>query len=270
MKKDFEATAKEFLELASEQRLAILSNLYDKNSKIAIQAKDLGATVPEVFRNFERMAKANLITKNPEGDYSITTYGKLVYEHMSSIRFMTENKKYFQNHTFGDLPTKFLQRIGALEGGKQIKGFVNLMEYWKDIYKNADKYIFNILYEVPFNKELVEPLVKKLQGGVKLCSILSDNAIMSKDRKDVHHKLGLKKLIEQGMIERKIKENVSVVLILNEKQACVAFPTKNGDVDLSDGYYGESKEFQEWCRDYFDYCWSNASQFNESRLKNGG
>ncbi|HUL51649.1 MAG TPA: transcriptional regulator [Verrucomicrobiae bacterium] len=270
MKKDNESISKEFLELASEQRVDILLKLYEGNSKVAILAKEFGATVPEVFRNFDRMVKANLITKNPDGDYSITTYGKIVCEHIPSIRFMTSNKKYFQDHSFGDIPSKFLQRIGALEDGKQIKGFVKLMEYWKEIYKNADKYILNVLYEVPFNMELVEPLVKKLQSGVKLSSILSESAIMSKDRKDVHHKLGLKKLIEQGLIERKMLPNVSVVVILNEKQACVIFPNKNGEVDLSDGFYGETPKFQEWCHDYFDYCWSSkASPFQESKLKNG-
>ena len=268
MNQDYESSANEFLELASEQRLAILLRLYENKSKVAVLAKELKATVPEVFRNFQRLSKAELITKDSDGDYSITTYGKIVCGQLPSLKFISSNKKYFKNHDFGDISPKFLQRIGALEKSKQLKGFVKVMEQWKEIYKNADEYILNILYEVPYAADLVEPLVKKVEGGIKLRSILSESAILPNERKQMFDKLGFKKLIEKGLIERKIKDNVSVVLILNEKEGCVMFPNKDGEVDLAEGFYGDNSSFQEWCKDYFDYCWNNASPFQESKLKN--
>ncbi len=267
MKEDYESSANEFLELASEQRLAILLRLYEQKSKISTLAKELEATVPEVYRNFERLVKADLITKDSDGDYSITTYGKIVCGQIPALRFLSRNKKYFRSHDFGDVPQKFLHGIGALEQGKQIKGFVKVMEQWKDIYKNATEYICNILFEVPYTADLLEPLVKSIGRGIKLRSILSETAIIPKERKQMLDKLGFKKLIEQGLIERKMKENVSVVVILNEKEACVMFPKTAGEVDISEGFYGESPSFQEWCVDYFNYCWDHAGSFQESKLK---
>src|SRR5713226_4591350 len=234
MKQDFDSSANEFLELASEQRLAILLRLYEQKSKVSILAKELEATVPEVYRNFERLVKADLIIKDSDGEYSITTYGKIVCSQIPALRFLSRNKKYFRNHDFGDVPQKFLHGIGALEQGKQIKGFVKVMEQWKDIYKNATEYICNILFEVPYTADLLEPLVKSIGRGIKLRSILSKTAIIPKERKQMLDKLGFKKLIEQGLIERKMKENVSVVVILNEKEAGVMFPTIGGVVDLSE------------------------------------
>lgn len=267
MKPDYQNSAKEFLEISSEQRLAILLRLNQNKSKVSILAKELDATMPEVYRNFERLAKADLITKDSEGDYEITTYGKIICGQISSIQFMSENKKYFKNHDFGNIPQKFLQRIGALVEGQKIKGFVKIMEKWKDIYKNADEYIFNILYEVPYTSDLMVPLVKKVESGVKLHSILSETAILSKERKQVIDKLGIKKLVEKGLMERKIQDTVSVVLLLNEKEGCIMFPGKNGEVDLAEGFYGNDSLFQEWCHDYFDYCWNNAQPFQESKMK---
>jgi predicted transcriptional regulator len=267
MKSDYQNSAKEFLEISSEQRLAILLRLNQNKSKISILAKELDATVPEVYRNFERLAKADLITKDSEGDYEITTYGKIICGQISSIQFMSENKKYFKNHDFGNIPQKFLQRIGALTEGRKIKGFVKVMEKWSEIYKNADEYIFNILYEVPYTSDLMMPLVKKVESGVKLRSILSETAILSKERKQVIDKLGIKKLIEKGLMERKIQDIVSVVLLLNEKEGCIMFPGKNGEVDLAEGFYGNDSLFQDWCHDYFDYCWNNAHPFQESKMK---
>ena len=230
-------------------------------------AKEFGATVPEVYRNFERLVKTDLISKNSDGDYSITTYGKIVCGQISAIEFMSENKKYFKNHDFGDIPQKFLQRIGSLENGKQIKGFVKVMEKWQEIYKNADKYICNILYEVPYTADLMEPLIKKVENGVKLHSILSESAIIPKERKQMIDKLVIRKIIEKGLMERKMKDNVSVVVLLNEKEGCVMFPSKTGEVDLGEGFYGNDSLFQEWCADYFDYCWTNAKPFQESKMK---
>src|SRR2546428_12799244 len=224
MGQDYESSANEFLELASEQRLAILLRLNEQKSKVSVLAKELDATVPEVFRNFERLVKADLITKDSDGSYSITAYGKIVCGQVPSLQFLSSNRKYFKNHDFGDIPQKFLQRIGALLEGKQIKGFVKVMEQWKDVYKNANEYICNILFEVPYTADLLEPLVKRIGNGVKLRSILSETAIIPKERRQMLDKLGFKKLIEQGLIERKMKKNVSAMVILNEKEACVTLP----------------------------------------------
>lgn len=267
MNYDYEKTADDFLELASQQRLGILLRLLDKKSKVSVIAKDLDATVPEVYRNFERLVKANLIVKDADGDYSITTYGKIMCGQIPDLIFLSQNKTYFKNHNFGDLPQKFLQRIGALVNGKHIKGFVKVLEQWKNIYKNSDEYIYNILFEVPYDSDLLETLVKKVNKGVKVKSIFSESAIIPKDRKQVLEKLGFKKLIEEELIERKMRENVQVIVVLNEKEACVMFPKVEGDVDVSEMFYSVDVFFHEWCLDYFKYCWDDSRVFQESKLK---
>jgi predicted transcriptional regulator len=269
MKIDCENSAKMFLEISSEQRLGILARLYQNKSSVSSIAKELDATVPEVFRNFQRLVKADLITKNTDGNYSITAFGRILCSQMASTKFFSTNIKYFKAHEFGDVPEKFLQRIGALAEGEPVKGFVKVLEKWKEIYQNADKYIENILYEVPYTSDFIQPLVKKLEGDVKLRSILSESAILPKDRKQVIDKQGIKKLIDKGMMERKMRETVSTVVILNEKEGCVMFPNKSGEVDLAEGFYGNSPQFQEWCHDYFNYCWDIATSFQESKLKKG-
>ena len=267
MKDGYEKTASDFLELASEQRLAILLKLYNQRSRVAVLAKELGATVPEVFRNFERLVKADLIAKESEGDYSITMFGKIMCAQIPSIRFLSNNKKYFKGHDFGDVPAKFLQRIGSLEQGIHVKGVIKVLEKWKEIYETAEDYICNVLFEVPYTIDLIEPLSKKITGGVNLRSVLSESAIMPKERKQIFERLGFKKLIEEGKIERKMKENVKTVIILNEKQGLVMFPTVGGEPDMSEAFFGEEETFHEWCLDYFNYSWSKSGPFRETKLR---
>ena len=144
-----EDIAKDLFELASEQRLEILYRLKEEKSTISVIAKDLGATMPEVYRNFDRLSKAGLIEKDADGSYNLTLYGQTFCTQIPSLVFISRKKKYFEKHKFGDLPKKFIQRIGALYSGEYVKGFVKTQERWRNIHKNAQEYIYNILPEVP-------------------------------------------------------------------------------------------------------------------------
>jgi len=265
MENNYENAADDFLELASEQRLNIIFKLLLKKTKLSNMAKELGATVQEVHRNFERLAAAGLIKKDKDGYFDLTTYGKTMCTQVPSLIFLSKNRKYFENHDFGDVPMKFIQRIGALAGGQQVKGFVKVLEQWKSIYKNADEYIYQIFTEVPL--DLIEPLLNRVKRGIKLNYIFSESVIVPKGRKDLLAKLGMKNLLDKGLIERKMKKDVSVIVVLNEKEACVVFPTLDGAADMREMFYSKDPLFLEWCLDYFRYCWYGAGSFQEEKLK---
>jgi predicted transcriptional regulator len=260
----YENAANNFLELASVQRLEIIFNLLGKKSKISNMAKELHATVQEVHRNFERLSNAGLIMKEKDGCFDLTTYGKAMCTQVPSLLFLSKNRNYFENHDFGDIPMKFIQRIGALAGGQQIKGFVKVLEQWKSIYKHADEYIYEIFTEVPL--DLIEPLLVRVKRGITLNYIFSDAVIVPKGRKDLLVKMGMKELLDKGLVERKMKENIKVVVILNEKEACVLFPTLDGDADMREMFYSKDSLFHEWCLDYFRYCWYNSGPFQEGKI----
>ena len=265
MENNYENAAGDFLELASEQRLNIIFNLLLKKTKISSMAKELDATVQEVHRNFERLSDAGLIKKDKDGYFDLTTYGKTICTQVPSLLFLSKNKKYFENHDFGDIPMKFIQRIGALSVGQHVKGFVKVLEQWKSIYKNADDYIYQIFTEVPL--DLIEPLLSRVKHGVKFNYVFSESTIIPKGRKELLAKLGMKNLLEKGLVERKMKKNVSVVIVLNEKEACVVFPTLDGDADMREMFYSKDQLFHEWCLDYFRYCWYGSGVFQEGKLK---
>jgi predicted transcriptional regulator len=260
----YENAANDFLELASEQRLKIIFKLLEQKSKISNMAKELHATVQEVHRNFERLSNAGLIMKDKDGLYDLTTYGKTMCTQVPSLLFLSKNRKYFETHDFGDIPMKFIQRIGALAGGQQIKGFVNVLEQWKLVYKNADEYIYELFTEVPL--DLIEPLLARVKRGITLNYIFSNTVIVPKGRKELLHKLGMKELLDKGLVERKMKDGVKVVVVLNEKEACVLFPTLDGDADMLEMFYSKDSLFHEWCLDYFRYCWYNSGPFQESKI----
>jgi len=261
---DYEDVASDILQIASEQRLKIMLKLQEKNSNVTNMAKELDSTVAELYRNFERLMKSDLIYKDSSGNYNITTYGKAVCYCISSFAFLVRNKKYFNSHDFGDLPIKFIQSIGALESGQYQKGFTKVMQQWKEICENSNEYIYDILYEEPL--ELVDSIVGKAKQGVKINSIFSGSTVIPKGRKEMISKPAIKKLISDGVIERRMSDT-KVVVILNEKEACVIFPTTNGDADMSSMFHSSEPAFHQWCLDYFKHCWNNSHAFQESKLQ---
>ena len=68
MKSDVKVTDL-FLEVASEIRYNILKKLNEKNQKQSQVAKEIGMTLSESHRQFERLTKSGLIIKTSEGMY---------------------------------------------------------------------------------------------------------------------------------------------------------------------------------------------------------
>ena len=261
----YEDSAKDFLELASHQRISIIFSLKEKKAKISEIAKKLNATSQEVSRNFERLVKAGLVTKNVDGYYRLSTFGKAICTQVPSLIFLSQNRKYFEKHNFEDIPLKFIQRIGALVRGKPIKGFVKVREKWDMIYDNANEYVYNIISELPL--DLIELGIDKTKSGVKICNILAESTIVAKGRKQLIEKSSFRKLVQEGRIERKMQKHNKVVVVLNEKEACISFPLLDGEPDLSQAFFNDDIPFHEWCLDYFRSCWHNADAFKESKIK---
>lgn len=261
----YDKASETFLELASSQRLEILFKLLQKRTTATYLAKDIGATKQEVHRNFIRLEENGLIEKDRDGKYGLTTFGKTICTQVPSLVFLSQNRKYFEHHTFGNLPTKFIMRTGQLASGIPIKGVSKTLEQWKLVYKNADKYVYEILSEVPL--DLIEPLVKRIKKGINFQYIFDENIVIPKGRKALLKKLGFEKLLEKGIVERKMAKDIQTVLVLNEKEACLMFPSTQGQADITEMIYSNDLMFHEWCLDYFRYNWYGSDAFKEHKLK---
>jgi predicted transcriptional regulator len=262
----FANTEKTFFELASEQRLAIVFQLNNKSAKISQLAKDLDITMQEVHRNVSRLQDAGLIEKDPEGIFSLTTFGNTIIKQIPTFNYLSKYKEYFSEHILGELPIKFIMRLGALDKCEFIKGIVAILERWKDIYRQADQYIYEIVPQVPI--DLIEPAVTRIkEKAVKYSYVFPENVIIPKGRKELLKKLGHNELLSKGAIERRMVESVQVAVILNEKQASVLFPTQKGETDMNMMFVSPDPIFHEWCLDYFRYRWYGSDIFDESRLK---
>ena len=265
MDNNLEDYAKYFLEISSEQRLRIIQLIADKEFRLSELAKKLGATTSEVHRNLERLEVSGFIAKNTSGHFEPTILGQMVLSLIPNLAFVIQNKKYFEAHPINSLPHKFVSRFGELFEAKLLSSYVDVFDYWKKIYATSQEYIYNILYEVPYFEDFTKPLYDKLSEGVKIKSIFYEKAMISDTRADVVKKL--KKFIDNGNIQRMMTKRIGPAVILNEKQSCLIFPNADGKLDAGYAFVGDDELFRQWCFDYFNYSWYNATPFVEAKLK---
>ena len=124
----FEDSEKTFIELSNSQRLQIINALKTRSMNLTLLAKHLGITMQEAHRNFNRLMDSGIVTRDSNGSYSLTTFGNTITTQIPSINFLSKNKNYFSEHNFGNLPMKFVQRIGSLDDSKFIQGLVAVIE----------------------------------------------------------------------------------------------------------------------------------------------
>jgi predicted transcriptional regulator len=254
-----------FFELAGDLRLSMLTKLSQKNYRLSQLSSELEATMQEAHRNMTRLVDSGLVSKDRDGELVLTAYGRTVVAMIPGYEFLYNNRDFFIDHSLGDLPPKFIQRMGAFSRCEMVRGVMAILQRWKNLYSDSERYIREIMAQVPL--DLIETVSSRVEGGVKFSYIFASNAVVPKGRTQLLQKVGWRNFISKGLVERRMLPEVKVMTIFNEKQGCVLFPNMKGEPDLNVMYYGEDREFLEWCSDLFDYQWEKAGQFDEAKLK---
>ncbi len=77
-------------------------------------ARRLNVTATEACRQLERLSKASLIQRQPDGTFALTQYSKIVLPISLSLDFVSKYKEYFSTHYFMRLPCQFVNRVGEI------------------------------------------------------------------------------------------------------------------------------------------------------------
>jgi len=254
-----------FFELAGNLRLSMLTKLSQRNYRLSQLASELDASMQEAHRNMTRLIDSGLVAKDKEGELVLTAYGRTIVMIIPSYDFLYRNRDFFLDHGLGGLPPKFIQRMASFRNCEIVHGVMAILQRWKSLYSESEKFIKEIMAQVPL--DLIETVSSRVESGVKFSYIFASNAVVPKGRTQLLQKIGWRNFISKGLVERRMVPEVAVMTIFNEKHGCVLFPNMKGEPDLNTMFYGEDREFREWCADLFNYQWEKAGQFDESKLK---
>ncbi|WP_316505738.1 hypothetical protein [Nitrosopumilus sp.] len=246
-----------FLELASETRCEILEILSEKRHRSTEISKKIGASIQETHRNTARMTETGLLVKDSDGFFNLTDYGRIITSQISYFEFFRQNRKFFEEHTVGKIPQKFIQRIGSLKNCQIISNVTIVLERLKKLESSAQKEL-KIMVNQAWNEE-GKAIVACVKNGVKVRGILGKDTIFPKELIESAEK-NISKL-DPNMIEQRIIESVPISVYISHKEAGVIFPNLKGEVDMNVLIVSEDPEFRLWCEDIFEEYWSQGGRF---------
>ena len=233
-------------------------------------SKELEMRMQDVKRNLDSLLNEGLVERNSHGEFSLTTFGSVIVRQIPSIDFLSRNKEYFSNHNFEKIPDKFIRRIGELNNGKFVKGYVAVIESIKEMYGQSEDYVYGMLPEVPL--ELVEAIISKIRSHtITFNYILPEKAIVPKVSHELVKDSNYIKLMHQGLINGRMVKKISAAVIVTDKVGAVMFPYAEGETDMRTMFYGsdinsDNGQFHEWCVDFFKYNWDNSEYYNKGKL----
>ena len=234
-----------FFELASEDRLNILRELNKNSLKMQDIARKLDLTATEASRQLQRMGKAKLIERLPEGVYTVTQFGKLILSLSPSLEFALKHKQYFLNHNIWKLPSSFILRFGELSQGVLLTEMGVVMVKWEELIKSAEEHLWVMTPQrIPSLSRAIE---ERHSHGVKLRYINPEQLLPTYSEY----------LLTERTIERRVFNDFDFGILATEKEAMLALPFLDGTPNPS-GFFGHDPAFLKWVHDLFLCYWEQA------------
>lgn len=241
-----EVMEKLFFELASESRLRILQELQTENLKMNEIARRLDVTATEAFRQLQRLSEAMLVQKQPEGTFTVTSYGNLVLQLSSAYDFVSKHRKYFLSHDVSRIPIQFINRLGELSDAKLIVDAMDNINKTEKMFITAEQYAWGIAEgRIP---ELMNPIMdEQIRKGLKIKMIIPEKLLANIPP------------IKTSNVEIRGISDIPAIMATTEKEATICFRFKDEKLDYG-GFSGNDPAFLKWINDLFEHYWQNAKR----------
>lgn len=234
-------------ELASDDRLAVLSMVGKQPARLSDVARNIASTVQEASRQLERLAGARLVSKGPDSRYEITPLGRVALDLVPSFRFVSDEREFFLSHDASSLPPPFVHRLGELSVHRRLDRLDETLALSEELLRGAKRYAW-FMSDQPVRLSFPH----EHPPGVEFRLIFPRDVDPEAIRR-VRSRIG-------SDLQVATIDSVGVSMAMNESVASVFFPATDGRMDLTSGFAGEEPAFHGWCRDLYGFFWSLARE----------
>ena len=240
------STSQLLFELSHRGRVELINTLIKGPERLSTLSEKLQMTSAEVSRHLKRLTNVNILSKNKDGEYYVTPYGRTVLYIMEKMEKLVENWRFFDMHDFSVLPEEMFC-ISNILNANIITNVMHVISELTDVLKAAERFIdvittFDLL-------STLYPYVGKTECRA-LCRIISPDT--------PHH---LRRFFKgKKGCEIRQWEDVRFSLFINEKRWILMVPDFSGRIDytaaLTEGDEGSIVRM----RSLFQYCWDKAGK----------
>ena len=257
-----------YFELSNPDRVRILQVLQNAPEKLTELATTIDTTHQQCLRHLKRLTEIQLVEKNQDGLYHLTSYGDLVLQLTPSLSFVSNNSEYFSNHSLSHFPNEFVSRIGDLSKSALISNVMEALSEVESIIKASEEYI-NVIIDKR-TRSIRPYIADAIRRDVQLKSISITSYTPTLDvKRDINFR------DEQDIIQAETTGAVMVAdqtvfqvyLYLSEKTAFIAFPHNDDSFDYT-GFLSSDPRAVKFCGDLFEYYWSKTNIIPAAELVN--
>jgi predicted transcriptional regulator len=239
---------------SSNDRLTLLFAIRkEENQRLTKLAEKIKATIQESSRHLGRLTEAKLIEKNPEGSYTLTSYGRLVLLLLSSYGFLCKTRDYFLSHDISFLPPEFIERIGELSVHECAVNVSNVLRHIEQVMSLANEYVWLMADQAVITWPSIAQSVGNRDLSVRI--MIPKSSLAPGQYQQTKTLLGDK--LELKLLP---DENVKVGIAMNEKIAGMCFPDLKGKMDFNVGFTSSNIDFHKWCNDLFTFYWNRSKK----------
>ncbi len=245
-----ESVAGLLFQLASADRLLILTEIEKSPMRLSEIAHKLSVTPQETSRHIAHLVESKLIERDSEGNYRATPFGKDLLSLVPSIAFLREEREYFLSHDLSSLPVGFVARLGELHDHKRLTHINDALMFQERVVRESKRFVW-FMSDQPVGHALREDH-SHFPEKTSLRLILPrhvDTGVFDDARKNMGSRF------ELGVVD-----DVRIVVAMNEKTAGIGFPTLDGRIDYTQGLSGGGPNFLGWCHDLFSYYWEESTK----------
>ena len=239
-------------ELSHPVRYEIMHTLAVKPQRLTKIGEQVDANNPEVSRHLDRLKNADIVAKNADGYYSITSFGQLVISMLPGLSFLSDHPGYFLDHDLSQLPVPFIHRLGELSTCTFTEGTINNLGISKSLVQEAEEHIYLVTKEIP--RDTTSYHTRGFEG-IDLKVIRHDDATINCDTDDCRDREFRDRL--------RVVQELPAIMVITDKAAALMFPNHKGAFDFSAGFNSTDPVFMTWCSDLFHHLWEMGSTLDE-------
>ncbi len=241
--------ARHLFEIASDERLGILSAIAEKPLKHAQIARHLDLTGSETTRHLTRLMSASLISRNPRGEYEPTNLARLLSVGIPFFDFLTAHRGFLLSHDVLVLPREFVERIGSLNRGTLTTGTYKVVATQEQSLRAVKRRIW-VITEQAFEQGI---------------PIVQEKASQGADVRVIRPRAGFEEAIPslsgaQRNYPVRLLDETRIFLAVLDDIAGVCFPALDGKVDMSTMLLLQDSSGYRWAADLFLYFWERARE----------
>jgi predicted transcriptional regulator len=240
-------------ELSSSGRMDILLEIQKQSLILSHISKKLNMTAAETYRHLQRLSEAKLVEKDIDSSYHLTPFGELTLSLLTSIDFISKQRRYFLEHVVSRLPHEFISRIGELSAGILDTDVMVNIHRSEIMYQEAQEYIWLLADQILMSG--VPIVEERVKHGVEVRAILPENIIPPPD-----YKRPQLDMVAARRYKGRFIGKVEAIIVMTERKAIFCLPDLSGKMDYT-GFFSDDPRFHKWCRELYLYYWDKGKPY---------